>query len=607
MKNINKKSILLLCIGLILLLSASAFAQSGIQIFVRTIVGQITSIDVESSDSIENVKTKVQDRLGIPTDRQRLFFAGTLLSDDRTLADYNIQSQSTIYLVVASQMLTVTHKREIKLPTRLLNVVNLALNDSGLGATDLDQTQQVLWKQRFLVMNNRLYAMEEKGDGTAYYGTVRQSDVESTLTSVVERHVNTNSNYPAQPTLFGMIGQSLRYNLINHNGQVQVRWSTGLPTVRTIGYGGANTSIAVTAASYQLGGVETRLTGINQNTQEITSFSGDVAGQTGKSIGGRMTLAYGADDHLYLFDYENLRILKFDTGVRGGTRGAFLGAFDLDPTKPAINSMTMDAAGNFYIGSDNGGFHIYGSDGQWNQSVTGIYQQDPNFAPILSSPGAGTDKYYLNYYASGLNDGNGTLDVRDASGYRQYTITAPAQTPPIQITSEPQSRAIRSSSPTNLSVTAFGNGEPLTYQWRKNGVDLTDGVGISGATTANLNISSTADSDAGYYDVLVRRTGAIVTSQAALLTVLEPTAANVSVSGRVLTPGGRGLMNATVTLLDLSGKSSSARTNQFGYFHFGDVQAGQTFVIDVRSKSYSFVPQVMMIMENLTDLNFTMH
>lgn len=508
----------------------------------------------------------------------------------------------------------VTHKREIKLPVRLLHVSNLALNDSGLGATDLDQTQQVIWKQRFLVMHNRLYAMHERADGTAYYGTVRQSDVESSLTSIVERHINTSGSYPEEGSLFGMMGLRNRYNLISSNGQVQDRWETGLPSggARTIGYGGAGTSIVVSAASFTLNGASTRLTSINQNTREITSFSGDVVQQTGKSIGGWMRVAYGTDDLLYLFDHENLRILKFDTGVRGGTRGAFLGAFDLDPTKPAINSMTVDPAGNFYIGSDNGGFHIYGGDGQWKQSVTGIFQTDPNSFPM----GNGIDQYYMNFYASGLNDGNGTLDVRDASGYRQYTITAPGQTPPIRITSEPQSRATALSSPTNLSVSANDGGEPLayqrrlggeqlTYQWRKNGVALTDGGTISGATTANLSISSTVAADAGYYDVLVRKPGAIATSQAAVITVLAPTAANVSVSGRVRTPNGRGLMNATVTLIDVIGNTRSARANQFGYFHFGDVQAGQTYTVNVWSKNYSFAPQIITVMEDMTELNIT--
>ena len=500
----------------------------------------------------------------------------------------------------AAHAQTATHKREIKLPTRLLNVVNIGLNDSGLGATDLDQTQQVIWKQRFLAMHNRLYAMHERGDGTAYYGTVRQSDVESHLTSIVERHNNTNSSYP-QPTLFGMMGTSNRYNLINTAGQVQVRWPTGAPSSRAIVFGGAGTSILGTAASYQLNGIETRLISIDHTTQAITSFSGDVVAQTGKSIGGLMAMAYGADDLLYLLDYQNLRILKFDTGVRGGTRGAFLGAFDLDPTKPAIKSMTVDPVGNVYIGSDNGGFHIYGSDGQWKQSVEGIFQTDPNSFPMGSGV---VDQYYMNFYASGLNDGNGTLDVRDASGYRQYTITAPGQTPPIQITAEPQSQATYLLSSTSLSVSAVADdGAPLTYQWRKNGVDLTDGGTISGATTANLHISSTVSGDAGYYDVLVRKSGAIVTSQAAV--ILGPTAAAVSVSGRVLSSAGRGLMNASVTMIDSSGTTRTARTNPFGYFRFFEIQAGQTYIVAVSSKSFTFAPRLTMVMEDVTDLNFS--
>jgi hypothetical protein len=104
---------------------------------------------------------------------------------------------SVLIGIGAAQAQTVTHKREIKLPVRLRNVVNLALNDSGLGATDLDQTQQVIWKQRFIAMHNRLYAMHERADGTAYYGTARQSDVQSTLASIVERHINTSGSYPA--------------------------------------------------------------------------------------------------------------------------------------------------------------------------------------------------------------------------------------------------------------------------------------------------------------------------------------------------------------------------------------------------------------------------
>jgi ubiquitin C len=74
--------------------------RGGMQVFIRSLTGRMTTLEVHSNDTFEQVKAKYQDREGVPPEHQRLIFAGRSIEDGRTVGDYGIQDQSTIHMVM---------------------------------------------------------------------------------------------------------------------------------------------------------------------------------------------------------------------------------------------------------------------------------------------------------------------------------------------------------------------------------------------------------------------------------------------------------------------------------------------------------------------------
>jgi hypothetical protein len=89
-----------------------------------------------------------------------------------------------------------------------------------------------------------------------------------------------------------------------------------------------------------------------------------------------------------------------------------------------------------------------------------------------------------------------------------------------------------------------------------------------------------------------------------ILRVLGTTAAGVEVSGRVLTPDGRGLRNAEVAITDSHGIRRTAITSSFGYYRFEDVEAGKTYLMGVASKRYRFASRTVQVSDTLTEVDF---
>jgi len=148
--------------------------------------------------------------------------------------------------------------------------------------------------------------------------------------------------------------------------------------------------------------------------------------------------------------------------------------------------------------------------------------------------------------------------------------------------------------------------EPLRKPARSKGEDhfapLAAGYTLTGlALPTGQNILIRAR---GFYRTGYQNGSETIEDKVQIAFLLAPSAAGVSISGRVMTANGSGLRSAIVRVTDQQGETRSAITSSFGYYRFDDVTAGGTYVISVTSKRYQFAPQVISVSDELTDLDF---
>lgn len=233
--------------------------------------------------------------------------------------------------------------------------------------------------------------------------------------------------------------------------------------------------------------------------------------------------------------------------------------------------------------------------------------QTPTHAPLSNSPALNNGSNCV--ISAGCRTGDNTLsalntDQRGASRVGNVDIGA------FEVNNSANGGNYRASLPfgrqgSNYNFVIAPNNGTAAYQ--VTGGNLPNGVTLNTNLAPNAVVSlGGIPLQSGTFDFSVTTDAggnSVVTDYR--LVIIPMTSANASVSGRVFTNEGNALRNAIVLLTDGNGNTRKVQTGSFGVYRIDELGVGQTYVIQVVSKKFTFAPQTVFLTDNLTDLNFT--
>lgn len=270
--------------------------------------------------------------------------------------------------------------------------------------------------------------------------------------------------------------------------------------------------------------------------------------------------------------------------VRYNTNGSLDSSFDADGILTTVIGTVgarsgSDAANSVAVQSDN------------KIVVAGRFGHDANFAIVRYNANGSLDTTFdadgkvTTTVGSNSNDrANAVVIQADGKIIAAGSSTSVSGSVDFAVVRYNTDGSLDNSFAAGSTANAFGNGGKVL-------VDFSGAIDIAYGATLDLFGRLIATGSAGDLFGTLRLQG------------LAPTAASVTISGRVRTADGRGLSSAIVYLTDIKGNTSTVRTGTFGYYRFEGIEAGQTVVIGVLSKRYRFEPRILSVGEDISDLD----